>query len=50
MTAQNQNEQAAVENLPKSFKSRCIDLTPKKPVNIGYVGGVRVPKTKAREI
>ena len=28
-----------------TFKPRCIDLTPAAPVNIGYLGGVRMLKT-----
>jgi hypothetical protein len=35
------------EKIPHEFKPQLIDLTPEEPVNIGYVGGVRVPKTDA---
>jgi hypothetical protein len=40
-------EGPAEENLSKPFKPQRIDLTPTEPVNIGYVGGVRVPKKTA---
>jgi hypothetical protein len=32
------------EKNPSKPESRLIDLTPQEPVNIGYAGGVRVPK------
>jgi len=36
------------ENPPKPFKPRCIDLTPEcEGLNVGYVGGVRVPMRKS---
>jgi hypothetical protein len=35
------------ENPPKPFKPKCIDLTPEyEGLNIGYVGGVRMPTKK----
>jgi hypothetical protein len=34
----------AEKNPQKPFKPQRIDLTPTEPVNIGYVGGVRLPK------
>jgi len=34
-------------NSQTTFKPRCIDLTPDAPVNIGYMGGIRMPKTSA---
>jgi hypothetical protein len=37
----------ANENPAKPFNTECIDLTPELPTNIGYVGGVRVPKKKS---
>lgn len=41
------NEKTDAEKNPqKPFKPQRIDLTPEQPVNIGYVGGVRLPKTK----
>ncbi len=39
-------EDPANENLDKPFKPECIDLTPALPTNIGYVGGVRIIRTK----
>ena len=39
-------EVPADENPAKPFNSVCIDLTPALPTNVGYVGGVRVPKKK----
>ena len=35
------------ENTPQKPKPQRIDLTPPEPMNLGYVGGVRVPKTNA---
>jgi hypothetical protein len=32
----------AEKNLQNTFKPRRIDLTPDAPVNIGYIGGVRM--------
>jgi hypothetical protein len=40
------SEEPADENPAKPFNSVCIDLTPALPTNVGYVGGVRVPKKK----
>ena len=37
----------AEENPPKPFKPRRIDFTPDAPVNIGYVGGIQKPKSRA---
>jgi len=37
----------AEDTPPKPFKPKRIDLTPDAPVNIGYVGGIRMPKTSA---
>jgi len=31
-------------NPQNTFKPRRIDLTPEEPVNIGYVGGIRMPE------
>ena len=35
------------EKNPQKPKPQLIDLTPEEPVNIGYMGGVRVRKTNA---
>jgi hypothetical protein len=35
------------ENPAKPFNTECIDLTPELPTNIGYVGGLPLPKKKA---
>jgi hypothetical protein len=38
-------EKAEAERNPQQpFEPKCIDLTPTEPANIGYVGGVRLPK------
>jgi hypothetical protein len=34
------------EKNPQQPKPQHINLTPEEPVNIGFVGGVRMPKTK----
>lgn len=35
------------EKNPQKPVPQRIDLTPEEPVNLGYVGGVRVPKSNA---
>ena len=35
-----------IEKNPPKLKPQRIDLTPPEPLNVGYVGGVRVPKKK----
>jgi hypothetical protein len=43
-----QSDQTEAERTPpKPFKPQRVDLTPEEPVNIGYAGGVRVPKPNA---
>ena len=39
----------AAKDASKPFESMLIDLTPPddQPINIGYVGGVRMPKKKS---
>jgi hypothetical protein len=39
------NRQGDVK-LPTRFETRCLNLTPNVPMNIGYVGGVRIPLKK----
>jgi len=36
------------DKIPQKPKPQRIELTPPSPVNIGYVGGVRVPKKKSK--
>jgi hypothetical protein len=45
--ATDQPAQDNAEKNPQQPKSQRIDLTPPEPMNLGYVGGVHVPKTKA---
>jgi hypothetical protein len=35
------------EENPQKPNPRRIDLTPPEPLNFGYIGGVRMPKTNA---
>lgn len=35
------------EKNAQKFQPRRIDLTPEAPVNIGYVGGIRMPNSDA---
>ena len=37
----------AETNPHETFKPRRINLTPEAPVNIGYVGGIQKPKSRA---
>jgi hypothetical protein len=45
--ATDQPTRPEAEKHPQKAKPRRVDLTPAKAVNIGYVGGVRVPETNA---
>ena len=47
MATNTQHQQKAEAPPPEPVKPRRIDLTPDALVNIGYVGGIRMPKPSA---